>query len=96
MARRFLSFVGLIWFAFGNSTAGNAQDDTTSQIRVNVVLVQLGIAVTDSKGNYISNLRPQDFQIVEDGIPQRTSTFEEGNEPVRKLTYAAGSNIPTI
>jgi Ca-activated chloride channel family protein len=61
-----------------------AQDDSLS-IHVNVVLVQLNVAVTDRKGNYVSGLRPEDFTIVEDKIPQKTATFEEGNEPPRRL-----------
>jgi VWFA-related protein len=53
-----------------------AQDDPT-HLRVNVVLVQLNVAVTDNKGNYVTDLRPEDFEIVEDKIPQKISTFEE-------------------
>ncbi len=60
-----------------------AQDD--SRIFVNVVLVQLNIAVTDRNGNYISGLRPEDFVITEDKIPEKIATFEEGNEPTRRL-----------
>lgn len=63
-----------------------AQDD--SRILVNVVLVQLNIAVTDRKGNYISGLKPEDFQITEDKIPQKIATFEEGNEPTRRFVAA--------
>jgi VWFA-related protein len=57
-----------------------AQDEAT-HLRVTVNLVQLNVAVTDSKGNYISGLKPENFQITEDKIPQRISTFEEGNGP---------------
>jgi Ca-activated chloride channel homolog len=71
-----------------------AQDDSLS-IHVNVVLVQLNVAVTDRKGNYISGLRPEDFAIVEDKIPQKTATFEEGNEPTRRLIDIASSNGKT-
>jgi VWFA-related protein len=49
-------------------------------LRVNVVLVQLNVAVTDDKGNYVTGLRPQDFSVVEDKIPQKVSTFEENSE----------------
>lgn len=49
-------------------------------LRVNVVLVQLSVAVTDNKGNYVTGLRPEDFEIVEDKIPQKLSTFEESSE----------------
>lgn len=54
-----------------------AQDQT--HLRVNVVLVQLNVAVTDNKGNYVTGLRPEDFAIVEDKIPQKISTFEESS-----------------
>jgi hypothetical protein len=85
----------------------SAQDD--SKILVNVVLVQLNVAVTDKKGNYISGLKPEDFVITEDKIQERISTFEEGNEPTRRMVLSgpqgkmvsevvapepAGSNAP--
>jgi len=62
-----------------------AQDDVT-HLRVNVVLVQLNVAVTDRKGNYIGGLRPEDFEITEDKIPEKISTFEEGNGFVRQAS----------
>src|SRR6202167_3002152 len=66
-----------------------AAQDESSRLRVNVVLVQLDVAVTDSKGNYISGLRPEDFVIKEDNIPEKIATFEEGNESARKLSKPA-------
>ncbi len=62
-----------------------AQDDAT-RLRVTVNLVQLNVAVTDSKGNYIGGLRPEDFQISEDKIPQKIGTFEEGNGTVHTVS----------
>jgi VWFA-related protein len=54
-------------------------------IHVIVDLVQLNVAVTDSKGNYVTGLHPQDFQVSEDGIQQKLATFAEGNEPTRRV-----------
>ncbi len=71
-------------FSGGGTGAAAAQDDS-SRIRVSVVLVQLNVAVTDNKGNYISGLGPEDFAITEDKIPEKTATFEEGNGPTRRL-----------
>ncbi len=45
-----------------------------------VKLVQLNIAVTDRDGNYVTGLRPEDFSITEDKIPQKIATFEAGGE----------------
>jgi Ca-activated chloride channel homolog len=59
--------------------------ESAPNIRVVVDMVQLSVAVTDNKGNYITGLRPSDFAIVEDGIPQKLATFGEGNEPVYRV-----------
>ena len=71
-----LSLVATSLFGAASATG---QDDA-SRLRVQVVLVELNIAVTDSKGNYINGLKPEDFQIIEDKIPEKMATFEEGNE----------------
>jgi VWFA-related protein len=56
------------------------KSDDDSVIRVDVDMVQMNVAVTDRKGKYVTGLRPQDFQIIEDNNPQQLATFEEGNE----------------
>src|SRR5207245_2125184 len=61
-----------------------AQDGTV-RLRIQVVLVELDVAVTDSKGNYISVLKPEDFVVLEDNTPQKIMTFEEGVEAPRIL-----------
>jgi Ca-activated chloride channel homolog len=57
-----------------------AQEETgdNSVIRKVVEMVQLNVAVTDKKGNYVMGLSPADFVIIEDRIPQKIATFEEG------------------
>ena len=55
-----------------------AAQDQSSRLHVNVVLVQLNVAVTDHNGHYISGLKPDDFDIIEDKIPEKIATFEEG------------------
>jgi Ca-activated chloride channel homolog len=64
-----------------NNASSDIDNDTV--LRVNVDLVQLNVAVIDRKGNYVTGLKPSDFEIVEDTIPQKLATFEEGNqEPI--------------
>src|SRR6202790_5842353 len=58
-------------------------------IRVTVAMVQLNVAVTDNKGDYVTGLHPSDFLISEDGISQTVATFEEGNEGPQNLTDAS-------
>jgi Ca-activated chloride channel homolog len=65
-----------------------AQQDGT-RFRITVDLVQLNVAVTDNKGNYVTGLKANDFVIAEDGITEKLATFEEGNGPTRRLDVAA-------
>ena len=90
MAKKYFLFLWLVGFPIYGGGRGAAQQNASS-IHVSVVLVQLNVAVTDSKGNYVSGLRPEDFSIVEDSIPEKIATFEEGNEPMRRLTDAGPS-----
>jgi Ca-activated chloride channel family protein len=80
----FVALALVIGFLSGSGSRINAQQDGT-RFRVVVDLVQLNVAVTDSKGNYITGLKPSDFVIAEDGIVEKMATFEEGNGPTRRL-----------
>src|SRR5260370_2598500 len=44
-------------------------------IRVTVDLVQLDAVATDSQGHHVTDLKPEDFQILEDGKPQVITHF---------------------
>jgi len=44
-------------------------------IRVEVSLVNVGFSVRDQKGNLVTNLTQDDFEIAEDGVPQKISFF---------------------
>src|SRR3954463_6992464 len=85
MIRRFIASVLLILFVLAQSGSRISAQETDPHIRVVVNLVQLNVAVTDNKGNYITGLRPQDFAITEDGIHETMATFAEGNESERRL-----------
>jgi Ca-activated chloride channel homolog len=61
-----------------------AQDDD-SAVRVIVNMVQLNVAITDKKGDYVTGLRPEDFLITEDGITEKLATFAEGDAPARTV-----------
>ena len=44
-------------------------------IRITVNLVQVDAVVTDSKGHHVTNVKPEDFEILEDGHPQTITNF---------------------
>ncbi len=69
--------------AIGTGVPIAGQDNPDIHVVVN--MVQLNVAVTDKKGNYVTGLKPSDFVILEDGIVEKTATFAEGNGPARSL-----------
>jgi Ca-activated chloride channel homolog len=58
-------------------------------IRRTVNLVQLDVAVTDKKGNYVTGLGPRNFVVYEDGIREKLATFGEANEAPRTVSGLA-------
>ena len=86
MAKRFLLYLLLLIAVLPGSLHRATAQETETKIHVEVDMVQLNVAVMDSKGNYVTGLRPSDFEVVEDGIPQKVATFAEGNEPTRRVT----------
>lgn len=92
MAKRHLILPLVFLGAVSGSSAWRAAQKAESGntvIRRTVDLVVLDVAVTDKKGNYVSGLRPWNFAVYEDGIPQKLATFAGENETPREL-----ANIP--
>ncbi len=69
--------------AAAGGTLLRAQESQRPVFRVKVDMVVHSFQVTDSKNHYINGLKPSDFRIFEDGIPEKIATFAEGaNTPV--------------
>ncbi|MDM7994537.1 MAG: VWA domain-containing protein [Acidobacteriota bacterium] len=56
---------------------GSGQD-----VRVQVDMVSLPVVVTDAQGNHIRNLKKEDFEVFEDGLPQQIELFAAVEEPI--------------
>ncbi len=73
--------------AFAQSSSINAQDpqgppSVTFQVEVNYVDVD--VVVTDEQGNFISGLKREDFEVLEDGKPQKVEMFSFVEIPVEQ------------
>jgi VWFA-related protein len=54
----------------------NQQEQEPNEVvRITSNLVQVDVTVTDKKGRPVPNLRPEDFEILEDGKPQKITNF---------------------
>ncbi len=96
MTKNGLLFLALVLIVFSSPATRMVAQESAPNIRVVVDMVQLNVAVTDNKGNYITGLRPSDFAIVEDNISQKLATFGEGNEPAYRVadtTPADGKSL---
>jgi len=69
-----MRFLLLLLFA-GIASAAFAQYQVTVQV------VDLQVSVTDSRGNFVSDLKPEDFVVKEDGVQQQVLDLEQTREP---------------
>lgn len=68
--------------------AGTAQappSATPQTIRVDVDLVNVGVIITDAKGNFVENLQREDFHIFDNGTEQPITQFSAVDEPGQVL-----------
>ena len=72
-----------------------AQEAPTPVFKSRVDLVVLSFTVTDNKGKYVNGLKPADFKIMEDGIPEKLATFSEGTRPAMQI-LADGTMKPLL
>ena len=66
-----------LFFGRGAQTLPPAQDIPRPAHQVNVVINNVDVIVTDKDGRRITGLRPENFKIFEDGLPQKVSNFYE-------------------
>src|SRR5260370_16959162 len=63
---------------------GNGEQVVTRDIKIDVKLVDVFTTVTDSNGAPVANLKQENFQVFEDGIPQKIAIFSQ--EPALPLS----------
>src|SRR5258708_6771389 len=52
-----------------------AQQEEEPALRITVTLVQVDAVVVDSKGHHVSDLKPEDFEVKQDGKVQKITKF---------------------
>lgn len=71
-------------------------------IRITVNLVQVDAVVTDSEGHQVTDLRPEDFEILQDGRPQVITNFSyvsvasPTGPKTHPKTLPAATSLPSI
>jgi VWFA-related protein len=67
----------LLVFPLHSQTAAPDSGNTVATIKTKVRLVLVDVVVTNGKGEAVTGLQKDDFQMLEDGKEQTISTFEE-------------------
>jgi VWFA-related protein len=72
---RALALVFLGMAAFGQVAPKPEAQPSLPTLRITVTLVQVDAVVTDSHGRHVPNLAAGDFELLQDGVPQKISYF---------------------
>lgn len=70
-------------------------EDSESTIRVNVKLVNVFSIVTNSAGGPVTTLKQEDFQVFEDGNPQKIAVFQRESELPLSIVIAVDASLST-
>ena len=90
----FLSLVLIIFTGFSPVPVYGQQDDDVVRVRSNEV--RLDVVVKDKKGRQIKDLKAADFEVLEDGVPQKVESFRfVTREPTPATSDTAGNPSPT-
>jgi VWFA-related protein len=68
----------------GQGAQPQAPPPQTPTFRLQVDYVEVDVLVTDQQGQFVPDLRKEDFRVFEDGKPQTVSTFSLVNIPVER------------
>ncbi len=66
--------------AFALWALGGALCAAQTAIHVDVQLVNMGFSVRDAQGRLVSGLKQADFEVTEDGVPQKIAFFARSDE----------------
>jgi VWFA-related protein len=73
-----------------------SQNNTGYRISVNSELVLVNVVVRDKQGNFVRGLTMDDFALLEDGKPQRITSFDSENIDSAALTSAAAGPAQAV
>src|SRR5882724_8767995 len=82
--RKLLSLLLCCTFLYSSVAA---QNDYVFRSRTEIVLVN--ITVRDKDGNFVRNLKPEDFTVLEDNKPQKVLSFDLENTDAVPTTDVA-------
>lgn len=74
-----------------STPVARSQQEPVASFSVNVDAVALDVIVTEANGRFVSGLTEADFQVLEDGVPQKLQLFTADITPVTVLVLLDSS-----
>ncbi len=69
-----------------------ASQRSTASFSLDVSAVALDVVVTDTRGRFVRGLSPDDFRVLEDGVPQELTFFTSEGTPATTLVLLDSSS----
>ena len=88
-----LAGVPRVWAQAAPDSAAQASDQST--FKVDVRLVNVFATVVDEHGAPVANLKKDDFQLLEDGIPQQIAVFDKESGLPLSIVVAVDTSLST-
>src|SRR5579885_1081689 len=81
----------IVIYSFGQQSTNDQKQKQGEEdvVKLSTTLVQIDAVVTDKNGKHITDLKPEDFEILQDGKPQKITNFSyivtqpEKAEPIK-------------
>lgn len=83
------------WAKSSGSHASSSTEGDTSTFKVDVKLVNVFVTVTDDRGAPVGNLQKENFQLLEDGHPQKVSIFDRESELPLSIVLDIDTSLST-
>src|SRR5512147_1925710 len=77
-----LALVAAVGLSAQQAQSQQGQPTQPPRFRVEVNYVEIDAVVTDAQGNFVRDLTPSDFEVMEDGKPQEISAFTVVDIPI--------------
>jgi VWFA-related protein len=79
----------MVWCLLVLAGAARPQEDSATKFRLTVNQIVVPVVVTDAKGHRVTGLKAEDFEVLEDGAPQKILSFSMGGEAVTPVSGSA-------
>lgn len=89
--KKTLSILTLLVLSLFFSKSVNAQQNQDDVVRITTNLVQLDAVVTDKNGNPVTNLTANDFEVLQDGKPQKLTSVSFVSYEAQSRAQAAAN-----